>query len=374
MKSRLYLFAVGALSTVLLAGAAPAYGTGAAASGGRHDTAAVTGVPAPAPASEPSTITTISSGWTVPWGMSWLPDGSALITERDSFAVFRLTQDGTKTRIGTVPEVVSTGGEGGLLGIAVSPSWNSDHYIYVMHSATEGNRIARMTYDGVTLGGYTVLVQGIAKNRYHNGGRLKFGPDGYLYATTGDAQTSGLAQDRNSLNGKILRMTTTGAPAPGNPFGTLVYSYGHRNPQGITWDSQGRLWEAELGNTRYDEVNLIQPGRNYGWPTCEGTCNTAGMTNPNVVWPTSQASPSDITYAADGALYVAAMRGQRLWRIPVSGTTTGTPVAYYVGQYGRLRTVETVPGARALWLSTTNADANGGQPAGSDRVFRVDLS
>ncbi|GAA4610743.1 PQQ-dependent sugar dehydrogenase [Actinoallomurus liliacearum] len=320
----------------------------------------------------PSTITTVSSGWTIPWGMSWLPDGSALITERDSFKVFKLTQSGTKTQVGTVPNAMTTDGEGGLLGIAVSPNWNNDHYVYIMHTASEGNRIVRMTYDGSSLSGYTVLVQGIKKNRYHNGGRLKFGPDGYLYATTGEAQTPDLAQDKTSLNGKILRMTTDGKPAPGNPFGTLVYSYGHRNPQGITWDPQGRLWEAEFGNSKYDEVNLIEPGKNYGWPTCEGKCSTSGMTNPKVQWSVSQASPSDITYA-DGALYVAALKGQRLWRVPVDGTTTGTPAAYYVNTYGRLRTVETIPGKNALWLSTTNCDNNGNQADGSDKVFRIDL-
>jgi glucose/arabinose dehydrogenase len=268
--------------------------------------------------------------------------------------------------------VVTTDGEGGLLGVAVSPHWSTDHDVYIMHTASEGNRIVRMTYDGSTLGGYKILVQGIKKNRYHNGGRLKFGPDGYLYATTGEAQTPDLAQDKTSLNGKILRMTTDGKAAPGNPFGTLVYSYGHRNPQGITWDPQGRLWEAEFGNSQYDEVNLIEAGKNYGWPTCEGKCGTTGMTDPKVQWPVAQASPSDITYA-DGSLYVAALRGQRLWRVPVSGTTTGTPVSYYVNTYGRLRTVETVPGANALWLSTTNCDNNGNQPDGSDKVFRVDL-
>ena len=320
----------------------------------------------------PSGITTISTGWSIPWGLSWLPDGSALINERDSFTMYKLTPGGTRTKVGTVPNVVTTDGEGGLLGVAVSPHWSTDHYLYIMHTASEGNRIVRMTYDGSTVSGYKILVQGIKKNRYHNGGRLKFGPDGYLYATTGEAQTPDLAQDKTSLNGKILRMTTDGKPAPGNPFGTLVYSYGHRNPQGITWDPQGRLWEAEFGNSQYDEVNLIEAGKNYGWPTCEGKCGTAGMADPKVQWPVAQASPSDITYAG-GSLYVAALRGQRLWRVPVSGTTTGTPVSYYVNTYGRLRTVETVPGGNALWLSTTNCDNNGDQPDGSDKVFRVDL-
>ncbi|MEO3810694.1 PQQ-dependent sugar dehydrogenase [Sphaerisporangium sp. B11E5] len=323
----------------------------------------------------PSGITQISSGWTVPWGVAWLPDGqSALVTERDSFTIHRVTLSGTKTLIGTMPNTVGTGGEGGLLGVAVDPNWTSNHYVYFYHTGTEGNRVARMTYDGTTLSGYTALVTGIPKNRYHNGGRLAFGPDGYLYATTGDAQTPNEAQNRDSLGGKVLRMTTTGAPAPGNPFGTLVYSYGHRNPQGIAFDAQGRLWEAEFGNNRVDELNLIKPGLNYGWPVCEGTCSTAGMTNPAREWAVSTASPSAIAVVGN-AIYMAAQRGERLWRIPLgSGETTGTPTAYFVGSYGRLRTVVKVPGADQLWLTTTNSDVAGGQPAGSDRIFRVTIS
>ena len=324
---------------------------------------------------QPSSITQISSGWTIPWGMSWLPDGqTALVTERDSFRVFTVTLAGARTQVGTVPNAVTTDGEGGLLGVAVDPNWTSNHFVYFMHTASEGNRIVRMTYNGTSLSGYTVLVQGIMKNRFHNGGRLAFGPDGFLYATTGDAQTSSLAQDRNSLNGKILRMTTTGQPAPGNPFGTLIYSYGHRNPQGIAWDRQGRLWEAEFGNSTADELNLIKPGLNYGWPICEGTCSVSGMENPKRTWAVDVASPSAVAIVRN-VVYMAALRGERLWRIPIlSGEGTGTPSAFYVGQFGRLRTVIKVPGADQLWMSTTNCDLNGGAPAGSDRIFRVTIT
>ncbi|GII82907.1 hypothetical protein Ssi03_08970 [Sphaerisporangium siamense] len=324
----------------------------------------------------PSGITTISTGWSIPWGTAFLPDGqSALVTERDTFRVHKVALDGTRTQVGTVPNAVSTGGEGGLMGVAVDPAWATNHYVYFMHTASEGNRIARMTYDGTGLSTYTVLVQGITKNTYHDGGRLAFGPDGYLYATTGDALNGNNAQDRNSLNGKILRMTTSGAPAPGNPWGTLVYSMGHRNPQGLAFDRNGRLWEAEFGNNLQDELNLITPGANYGWPTCEGACDVAGMTNPKATWPTSQASPSGIAIVRN-VIYMAAQRGERLWRIPINGDsdTVGTPAAYYVGTYGRLRTVTKVPGADQLWLSTTNADNAGREPAGSDKIFRVTIT
>ncbi|MFD5400523.1 PQQ-dependent sugar dehydrogenase [Streptomyces griseorubiginosus] len=324
----------------------------------------------------PSSVSTLSSGWTIPWGVFWLPDGkSALVTERDDFRVWKVTKDGTKTQVGTVPNAVTTNGEGGLLGVAVDPKWETNHRVYFMHTASEGNRVVRMTYDGTALSDYTVLLQGIKKNRYHNGGRLAFGPDGYLYVSTGEAQTPDLAQDKNSLNGKILRMTTDGSPAPGNPFGNLVYSLGHRNPQGLAFDRNGRLWEAEFGNSSKDELNLIKPGANYGWPVCEGTCSTAGMTNPKATWNVSEASPSGIAIVRN-VVYMASLRGERLWRIPINGDneSVGTPTAYYVGTYGRLRTVTKVPGADQLWLSTTNCDNNGGAADGSDKIFRVTIS
>jgi glucose/arabinose dehydrogenase len=324
----------------------------------------------------PSSITTISSGWTIPWGTYWMPDGqTALVTERDDFRVWKVTPSGTKTQVGTVPNAVTTNGEGGLLGVAADPNWSTNHYVYFMHTASEGNRVVRMTYNGTSLSGYTILLQGIKKNQYHNGGRLAFGPDGYLYASTGEAQTPDLAQDKNSLNGKILRMTTDGKPAPGNPFGNYVYSYGHRNPQGLAFDRSGRLWEAEFGNSKFDELNLIKPGANYGWPTCEGTCSTSGMTNPKATWPVNQASPSGIAIVRN-VVYMAALRGERLWRIPINGDSesVGTPTSYYVGTYGRLRTVTKVPGADQLWLSTTNCDNNGGAADGSDKIFRISIT
>ncbi|MEV6052958.1 PQQ-dependent sugar dehydrogenase [Streptomyces sp. NPDC052107] len=324
----------------------------------------------------PSSIATLSTGWTIPWGTYWMPDGqSALVTERDDFRVWKLTKSGTKTQVGTVPGAVTTNGEGGLLGVAVDPKWESNHFVYFMHTASEGNRVVRMTFDGTKLSDYKVLLQGIKKNRYHNGGRLAFGPEGYLYVSTGEAQQPDLAQDKNSLNGKILRMTTDGKPAPGNPFGNYVYSYGHRNPQGLAFDRNGRLWEAEFGNSSKDELNLIKPGANYGWPTCEGSCNVAGMTNPKATWNVSEASPSGIAIVRN-VIYMASLRGERLWRIPITGDTesVGTPSAYYVGTYGRLRTVTKVPGADQLWLSTTNCDNNGGAADGSDKIFKLTIS
>ncbi|WP_405675368.1 PQQ-dependent sugar dehydrogenase [Streptomyces sp. NBC_01511] len=355
--------------------AAAALVAGLVQSAGAGELRATAGPTAAGAAGEPTDITTVATGFSIPWGMHWMPDNSsALVTERDTFKVFKVTPDGRRAEIGSVPESQTTGGEGGLMGVAVDPDWATNHFVYFSHTSSDGNRIARMSYDGTGLAGYTPLLKGITKNRYHNGGRLAFGPDGYLYASTGDAQNTALAQDRNSLNGKILRMTTDGEPAPGNPFGNHVYSLGHRNPQGIAFDPQGRLWEAELGENARDELNLVEAGANYGWPVCEGDCSEAGMTNPKATWTTAEASPSGIA-VVDSAVYMASLRGERLWQIPINAGNgnVGTPKAHYVGTYGRLRGVTKVPGADALWLSTTNADGNGGEPAGSDKIFRVTI-
>jgi glucose/arabinose dehydrogenase len=324
-----------------------------------------------AQAGVPGQPTVVASGFSVPWAISWLPDGqSALVTQRNDFHVWRVTRSGQRTDVGVVPESQGTGGEGGLMGVAVSRTWNgtSDQAVYFMHTASDGNRVARMSFNGSALSGYTVLVRGIQKNTFHNGGRLAFGPDGFLYATAGDAQNTSNAQNTSSLNGKILRFTTTGQPAPGNPFGNLVYSYGHRNPQGLAWDSAGRLWSAELGQNTWDELNLIEPGRNYGWPVCEGTCTDARFTNPKATWSTAQASPSGLAIVGSTA-FMGALRGQRLWRIELNGTSVGTISSHFQGQFGRIRAVAGIPGTNAIWLSTSNADSVGGQPSGSDRIL-----
>ena len=311
----------------------------------------------------------VTEGLTVPWAVSWLPDGqSALVTQRNDFHVYLVTRSGEKTDVGVVPESETTGGEGGLMGVAVSPDWETDRAVYFMHTSSDGNRVARMTFDGTALSDYTPIVQGIQKNRYHNGGRLAFGPDGYLYATAGDAQHTELSQDPSSLNGKILRFTTDGDAAPGNPFGTLVYSLGHRNPQGLAWDAAGRLWSAELGQNTFDELNLIEPGNNYGWPVCEGVCDDPEYTNPKATWTTAEASPSGLAIVGDTA-FMGALRGQRLWRVELNGTEAGEIAPHFQGTFGRIRAVVAVPGASEIWMTTSNADANGGQPPGADRIL-----
>jgi glucose/arabinose dehydrogenase len=314
----------------------------------------------------------IAQGLDTPWGLGFLPDRSALVTERDTAAVKRITPGGAVTAVGTIPGV-DPAGEGGLLGLAVSPSFADDATIFVYFTAPGDNRIARLTYSGGTLGVPSPIVTGIPKGRIHNGGRLAFGPDGMLYAGTGESGERPLAQDRGSLGGKILRMTPDGKPAPGNPFpGSLVYSYGHRNVQGLAFDETGQLWAAEFGQNTWDELNVIKAGANYGWPEREGTGSGGPYVDPVAQWQVEDASPSGIAIAG-GAVYMAGLRGQRLWRIPISGTSAGTPRAYFQGSYGRLRTVMAAPDG-SLWLTTSNRDGRGEPRDGDDRVLRLTLS
>lgn len=316
----------------------------------------------------PGEPTEVVGGLSMPWAIGWLPDGkSALVTERDSFVVSLVTVEGERTELGEVPETETTGNEGGLMGVAVSPKWDgtSNTDVFFMHTSSDGNRIAKMAFDGQALSDYAPIVQGIEKNTNHNGGRLAFGPDGFLYATAGDAQNGDSAQDQDSLNGKILRFDTAGQPAPDNPFGTVVYSMGHRNPQGLAWDADGRLWSSELGDGQTDELNLIEAGNNYGWPICEGECNEEGMTNPKATWSTSEASPSGLGIVGSTA-FMGALRGERLWRIELNGTEAGEITSHFEGSYGRMRAVNAVPGANAIWITTSNGSG--------DQILRSEIT
>ena len=316
----------------------------------------------------PGTPKDVATVLAVPWGIAFLPDGGALVTERDTARLLRISTSGQVSEVAKVAEV-RPDGEGGLMGVAVK-----DGRVFLYYTAERDNRVVSYAFDGERLGAAKVLVEGIPKGGIHNGGRLAFGPDGYLYVTTGETGDRPLAQDRGSLAGKILRMTAEGAPAPGNPFGTLVYSYGHRNVQGLAWDRDGRMYASEFGQNTWDEVNLIKPGGNYGWPEVEGRGDDPRYVNPIVTWPTSEASPSGMAYA-DGSLWVGALRGQRLWQIPLAADgTAGEPVARFEGRYGRLRAVTATPDGSALWVGTSNKDGRGSPRAGDDRVLSVPIS
>jgi glucose/arabinose dehydrogenase len=324
------------------------------------------------PATSTPATETIATGLPLPWGLAFLPDGTALVTLRDKGEVLHITEGAAAASVGRIPGVVPTG-EGGLLGIAVSPAFASDRTVFAYFTAANDNRVIRMTFNGTAFSPGPVIVQGIAKAGNHDGGRLAFGPDGYLYISTGDAGLRDPAQDKRSLNGKILRVTADGAPAPGNPFpGSRVWSLGHRNVQGMAWDKAGTMYASEFGQNTWDELNRIEPGRNYGWPVVEGIAHRSGFVDPIHQWPTADASPSGIAVGADGAIYMAALRGESLWRIPLNANgKAGTPERLLQGTYGRLRTVVSAPDGR-LWLASSNTFRGTLKP-GDDRILALRL-
>ena len=321
----------------------------------------VTGTP-----SGPEVAGVVARDLAVPWGVDFLPGGEALVAERDTARIVRVTPTGT-VPVGRVPGA-EAGGEGGLLGLAVSPAFASDRLVYVYYSTPTENRIVRMAYENGGLGAPQPVFTGIPSATFHDGGRIVFGPDGMLYAGTGDATRPQLAQDRASPAGKILRMTPDGDPAPGNPFpASVVYSYGHRNVQGLAFDSRGRLWAVEHGADTWDELNRIVPGGNYGWPLVEGT--GGGFRQPAVQWRPDEASPSGMAIVEDVA-YVAALRGERLWQVPLVGDGAAEPVPLLEGEFGRMRTVVTAPDG-SLWVTTSNRDGRGDPRDGDDRILRL---
>jgi glucose/arabinose dehydrogenase len=328
-------------------------------------TATSTALPGPV---VPAAFEDVATGFDVPWGLVFLPDGSALLSERDTARILSVSADGGVTEVGPV-EGVQPGGEGGLLGLAVAP--DSPETIYAYFTAAEDNRVVRMPYLGGALGAAEVVVDGIPKAGNHNGGRLAFGPDGKLYVSTGDASRPERAQDLESLGGKILRLNPDGSIPADNPFdGSPVFSYGHRNVQGLAFDEDGNLWASEFGQNTWDELNLIQAGQDYGWPVVEGVGGDDRFVDPVAQWSTDEASPSGIAFVRD-TVFMAALRGERLWQIPVQDGTAGSPADFAVGEFGRLRHAEVAPDG-SLWVLTNNT-ARGTPRDGDDRILRVTL-
>ncbi|WSB05347.1 PQQ-dependent sugar dehydrogenase [Streptomyces sp. NBC_01794] len=357
---------------------------------GRKGTTPATGAPSgsasggsPSPQGPPAkgsvkVLSTLTEGLKSPWGVAALPDGDLLVASRDEGTITRVdAESGKQTVIGSVPGV-APGGEGGLLGLAISPSFASDRQVYAYFTTESDNRIARMLYDerkpaGQQLGAPDTVLRGIPKGVVHNGGRIAFGPDKMLYAGTGETGDTGLAQDKKSLGGKILRMTPDGRPVHGNPEAdSIVYSYGHRNVQGLAWDADKRLWAAEFGQNTWDELNLIEPGKNYGWPEAEGKAGKPGFVDPVAQWKTADASPSGIAYA-EGSIWMAALKGERLWRIPLAGAEpSAEPQSFLIGKYGRLRTVLSAGGDK-VWLVTSETDTRGTPEPGDDKILRLEV-
>ncbi|MCC2317112.1 PQQ-dependent sugar dehydrogenase [Cellulomonas chengniuliangii] len=322
-------------------------------------------------------VSEITTGLEMPWGLTFLPDGSALLSSRSTAEILHVPAEGGAARVvGTVPGV-QVSSEGGLLGIVASQDFAQDRTVFAYVSSSPTNRVValRVGEDLRSLAQERVLIDGIETADRHHGGRLRLGPDGNLWIGTGDAFEPENAADDGSLNGKVLRIRPDGAIPDDNPSGTAVYSTGHRNVQGIAFGPDGAAYASELGHRTWDELNVLRPGVDYGWPESEGVEGDRGEQPIFVVHP-DDASPSGIAYAG-GAIWMGALGGQRLWRLPVDGTrAAGEPTEHLVGDYGRIRTVEPAPDG-SLWITTSNTDRAtwGGTPAraGDDRILRVEL-
>lgn len=324
--------------------------------------------PSVAMASLTGTPTDVVTGLEAPWDVV-LFEGTPLISSRNSGDVLELTADGTTRLVGTVPDVQHTR-ESGLLGLAVGP----DRALYAYSTTAEDNRIERFTIEGsagaLSLGAEEVVLDGLPMNSFHDGGRIAFGPDGMLYASVGDAGDGSAAQDVDRLNGKILRMTPDGEVPADNPFpGSPVYSLGHRNVQGFGWAGDGTMFAAEFGQDAWDELNVVRPGANYGWPEVEGPGGEGEFVDPVQYWATDDASPSGLTVVED-TVFIANLRGEVLRAVPVADP--GTSVEYYAGVFGRLRTVLAGPDD-TLWIVTNNTDGRGDPGDGDDRILQVPL-
>ena len=349
--------------------------------------------PTPPASVEGLRIETVVSGLDTPWDLAWGPDGQIWVTERGGRVSRVNPASGQRTTAGQLADVAESG-ESGLMGMTFHPDFATQPYVYLSHTYLQSgslrNRLVRARWDGQALGAPEVLLANIPASGIHDGSRLAIGPDRLLYMTTGDASSADLAQDRSSLAGKVLRLTLTGQPAPGNAFGTVVYSFGHRNAQGLVFNtSTGALYSTEHGPGDNDEVNLIASGRNFGWPTVHGTCDddigaerafcqANNVVEPLTTWtPTIAPAGADL-YLADlipqwkGSLLFASLRGSALYRLTLSadGQRVTAREALFRDVYGRLRDVLVAPDG-TVYLATSNRDGRGSPASDDDRILRI---
>ena len=339
------------------------------------------------------TVQTLATGLDTPWDLAWGPDGYIWVSERNGTLSRVDTESGAVTEAGRIDAFELS--ESGLMGIAFHPEFHQQPYVYAVYSYRTGdgieNRLVRMSYDGTALGQPEILLNGIPGAPNHDGSRIAVGPDNLLYLTTGDAQLPSLSQDLNSLAGKVLRLDLKGRPAQHNPFGTAVYSFGHRNAQGLVFHpATGLLYSTEHGPLDNDEVNLILPGRNYGWPGARGFCDndvlsgeTAFCTSNNVVEPLAAWTPTiapagadvyneDLIPAWKGSLLFTTLKGQALWVISLSadGRRATARDDRFNGRFGRLRDVLVGPDGE-VYLATSNRDGRGQPRTDDDRILVI---
>jgi glucose/arabinose dehydrogenase len=325
--------------------------------------------------------TVIAENLDTPWAISFLPDGGMLVTERKGTVRLINSKGSLQSEpVAKLDQVVESG-EGGLLGVTLHPDFSSNNFVYLYYTyggsgSSTLNRVVRMKYERGKLEAEQTILDQIPGASNHNGGRIKFGPDKFLYITTGDAQEPSRSQDRNSIAGKILRVTDEGKVAPSNPFNSQIYSYGHRNPQGIAWDSKGQLWETEHGpsggslGVGNDEVNRIEIGKNYGWPEIQGDQTKSDMEVP------IKHSGTSSTWAPGGAafignsLFFGGLRGQALFEAVADNNKIVSLKEHFKGELGRVREVIAGPDGM-LYITTSNWDGRGIPKGGDDKVIKI---
>lgn len=321
------------------------------------------------------TATIVAEKLDTPWAIAFLPDNSFLVTERSgNIKLITNNEQTTVTTLSNVKEI----GEGGLLGIALHPDFASNNAIYLYYTYSNNgnntlNRVSRMIYKNKQLTDEKIILDKIPGASNHNGGRIKFGPDKLLYIGTGDAQEPSLAQDKNSLAGKILRVTDEGKTPQGNPFNNPIFSYGHRNVQGLAWDKKGAFWATEHGRSGIqsglDELNQMQAGINYGWPIIQGNETKAGLESPKKNSDTSTWAPAGAAFV-ENALFFGGLRGQTLYKATIQNNQVTAIEEYFNGEYGRIREVIIGPDDM-LYISTSNNDGRGLPKNGDDKIIRV---
>lgn len=322
----------------------------------------------------PRDVETLVSDLNTPWGMVLLPDESLLFTQRGG--KISLLEHNQLFLIAQLN--VSEESESGLHGIAIDPDFEQTPYIYVYYTTYDtGNRVSRFLFNAheKTLHNETILLEHIPNARFHDGGRIAFGPDNFLYITTGDATDPGTAQDTSSLAGKILRMHRDGSVPEDNPFGNYVYSYGHRNPQGLAWDSQGNLYASEHGPTRHDEINRIVKGGNYGWPqNCDQQRAMNSQIHPETILPLRcfeefTLAPAGLAWHKN-SLYVAGLRGTQIRRLQLENDKI-IAEGVFIDNFGRVRDV--IIHDNYLYAATSNRDGRGVPIFSDDRIIRIQL-